>query len=116
MICAACQTSDAATRATLAVVNFILSGELPRQACLLTGYLLGLEKLDGSVRPIAISETKYHFGGICALRAPGWDIGAGQPMALLRCMSASAQRVAPRPLCTSSPLPSLRAWQSLRWT
>ena len=76
MICAACQTSDAATQATLTVVNLILSGELPQETFLLDGLLIGLEKPDGGVRPIAISETWYRFAGVCALRAYGRDIGA----------------------------------------
>lgn len=77
MICPACQTSDAATRATLAVVHLILSWELPRESFLLDGNLIGLEKPDGGVRPTAINETWFRFAGICALRTRGSDIGAG---------------------------------------
>ena len=42
MICAACQSSDAALDVTLELVNLILSGELPREAFLLDGLLIGL--------------------------------------------------------------------------
>ena len=77
MICAACQSSDAATRATLGVVNLILSGELPRESYLLDGLLIGLEKPNGGVRPIAISEAWYRFAGVCALRVYGREIGVG---------------------------------------
>ena len=53
MICAASLSSGAALNVTLELVNLILSGELPREAFLLDGLLIGLEKLGGSVRPIA---------------------------------------------------------------
>ena len=76
MICAACQSSDAALDVTLELVNLILSGELPREAFLLDGLLIGLEKPGGGVRPIAISETWYRFAGVCALRTSGRGIGA----------------------------------------
>ena len=75
MICAACQTSDSALDVTLQIVNLILSGELPREAFLLEGLLIGLEKPGGGVRPIAISDTWYRFAGVCALRVYGRDIG-----------------------------------------
>lgn len=75
MICTACQSSDAATRATLALVNLILSGELPRETFLLDGNLIGLEKPDGGVRPIAISEAWYRFAGVCALRVLNPELG-----------------------------------------
>ena len=77
MICTACQSSDAATLAVLGVVNLILSGELPRETFLLDSNLIGLDKPDGGVRPIAIGEAWYRFAGICALRECGRDIGAG---------------------------------------
>ena len=50
MICADCQSSDAALDVTLEFVNFILSGELPREAFLLVGLLIGLTKSGGGVR------------------------------------------------------------------
>ena len=76
MICAACQSSDAALDVTLELVNLILSGEFPREAFLRDGLLIGLEKPGGGVRPIAISETWYRFAGVCALRTYGRGIGA----------------------------------------
>ena len=75
MICAACQSSDAALDVTLELVNLILSAELPREAFLLDGLLIGLEKPGGGVWPIAISETWYRFAGVCALRTYGRGIG-----------------------------------------
>ena len=57
MIYAACQSADATLDVTLELVNLILSGELPREAFLLDGLLIGVEKPGGGVRPIAISET-----------------------------------------------------------
>ena len=60
---------------TLELDNLILSGELPREAFLLDGLLIGLEKPGGGVRPIAISETWYRFAGVCALRTYGRGIG-----------------------------------------
>ena len=68
MICAACQSSEAALDVTVKLVSLILSGELPRQAFLLDGLLIGFERPRGGVRPIAISETWYRFAGVCALR------------------------------------------------
>ena len=76
MICAACQSSHAALDVTLELVNLILSGELPREAFLLNGLLIGLGKPGGGVRPIAISETWCRFVGVCALRTDGRGIGA----------------------------------------
>ena len=75
MICAACQSSDAALDVTLELVNPILSGELPREAFLLDGLLIRLKRPGGGVRPIAISETGYRFAGVCALRTYGRGIG-----------------------------------------
>lgn len=46
MICAACQTSAAATQSTLSVVSLILPEELPQRTFLLDGLLIGLEKPD----------------------------------------------------------------------
>ena len=56
-ICTACKSSDATIDATVEVVNLILSAELPREAFLLDGLLIGLEKPGGGVWPIVISET-----------------------------------------------------------
>lgn len=80
MICAACQTSDAATQATLEVAevaHLILSGELPRETYLIDGSLIGLQAPNGGVRPIAISEVWYGFAGIWPLRVYGGRIGWG---------------------------------------
>lgn len=88
MICTACQKSDTADRATLAVANLILCGTLPRarETFLIDGNLIIFDKLDGRVLLIAvmISKTQYCFPwpGICALWAHGGDIGAG--LALLQ--------------------------------
>ena len=49
--------------------------ELPREGFLLERLLIGLEKPGGGVRPIAISETWYCFGGVCTLRTYGRGIG-----------------------------------------
>ena len=76
MICAACQSSDAAHDVTLELVNSILSRELPREASMLDGLLIGREKSGGGLRPIAISEMWYRFAGVCALRTYGRGIGA----------------------------------------
>ena len=75
MICAACQSSNAALDVTLDLVNLILSGELPWEAFLLDGLSIGLEKPGGDVRPIALSET-YSFVGVCALRTYGRGAGS----------------------------------------
>ena len=56
-ILAATTTSADALGATLAFVNLILSGELPRHDSLLESSLIGLRKPDGGVRPIAIGEV-----------------------------------------------------------
>ena len=77
MIRAACQSSDGAFDDTLELVNLILSGELAWEAFLLDSLLIGLEKLGGGVRPIAISETWCRLAGVCALRTHGRGIGAG---------------------------------------
>ena len=63
MICAACQSSDAALDVTRKLYNLILSGELPRDAFLLDWLLIGLEKPGGCVRPIAVSEMWYRCAG-----------------------------------------------------
>ena len=76
MICAACQSSDAALDGILEIVNHILPGELAREAFMLDGLLIGLEKPGGGVRPIAISETWYRIAGVCALWTYGRSIGA----------------------------------------
>ena len=76
MICAACQSSDAALDVTLELVTLILSGELPREAFLLDELLMGLEKPGRVVRPIAIIKTCYRFAGVCALRMYGRGICA----------------------------------------
>lgn len=78
MICvaAACETSDAATRAKHAVVNLILYRDLymSQETFLLNNNLIRFSMpADGGVRPITISETCHRFAGIdiCALRAHG---------------------------------------------
>ena len=75
MICAACQSSDAALDVTLELANLNLSGELPREAFRLDRLLIGHEKPGGGVRPIAISKTWYRFPGVCALRTYRRSIG-----------------------------------------
>ena len=78
MICAACQSSDTALDVNLELVNLILSGELPLEAFLLDGLLIGLEKPGGS-RPIATSEALYRLqvAGSRAMRTYGRGIGTG---------------------------------------
>ena len=71
MICAAFQSSDAALNVTIELVNLILSRDLPREALLLDGFLLWLEKPGGGVRPIASSETWYRFAGSARCRHTG---------------------------------------------
>ena len=68
-ILAATQTSEAARVAALGFVNLILSGELPRHSSLLDSSLIGLQKPDGGVRPIAVGEVWYRLAGLCALTA-----------------------------------------------
>ena len=75
MICAARQSSDTALDVTLELVNIILAAEVPREAFLLDGLLIRLEKPGSGVWPIAISETGYCFEGVCALRTYGRGIG-----------------------------------------
>ena len=53
IICAACQSSDAALDVTLEHVNLILSGEIPRESFLPDGLMIGFERPGGGVRPIA---------------------------------------------------------------
>ena len=72
-----CQSSEAALDVTLELINIILSGELPREAFLLDGLLIGLEKPGGGVRPIAIIQKWYRFAGVCALWTYARGIGAG---------------------------------------
>ena len=79
IICAACQSSDVVLDGTLELVILILSRELPREACLLDGLLIGLEKPGDGAQPIAISETWYRFARVCALRTYKRGIGAGLP-------------------------------------
>ena len=73
MMCAAYPSSDAALDVTPDLVHLLLSGELPQEAFLFDGLLIGLEKPGGGVRPIAISETWYRFAGACVL----WTYGTG---------------------------------------
>ena len=68
-ILAATKTSTAAFNATLAFVNHMLSGKLPRHPSLLSSSLVGLQKPDGGVRPIAIGEALYRLTGLCAMTA-----------------------------------------------
>ena len=82
MICVACQSSYAALDVTLELNNLTLSRGVPREVFLLYGPLIGLAKLGGGVRPIAISRTWYRFARVCALQTYGRGIGAG--LALLQ--------------------------------
>ncbi|MES2940453.1 MAG: reverse transcriptase domain-containing protein, partial [Pseudomonadota bacterium] len=68
-ILAATKASAEALSATLAFVNLILGGELPRHSSLLDSSLVGLRKPDGGVRPIAIGEVWVRLAGLCALHA-----------------------------------------------
>ena len=63
------KASSAARNAAFAFIYLILSGELPRHGSLLDSSLIGLQKPDGGVRPIAIGEVWYRVAGLCALTA-----------------------------------------------
>ena len=63
------KTASDAFDAVLAFVNLILSGKLPRHASLLDSSLIGLQKQDDGVRPIAVGEVWYRLAGLCALTA-----------------------------------------------
>ena len=63
------KTASDAFAAVLAFVNLILSGKLPRHASLLDSSLIGLQKPDNGVRPIAVGEVWYRLAGLCALTA-----------------------------------------------
>lgn len=56
MIFSAFHTSDTATQAALAVVNLVLSGQLPLEMVLHDNNLIGFEEPDGCVRPTSIRE------------------------------------------------------------
>ena len=66
-VVAAARSSLDTFQAILAVVNLILSGELPRHPALLDAALIALTKPNQDVRPIAIGETLYKLAGTCAL-------------------------------------------------
>ena len=68
-VSAAAKASTDAFAAIVKFVNLILSGELPRHSSLLDSSLIGLQKPDGGVRPIAIGEVWYRLAGLCALTA-----------------------------------------------
>lgn len=68
-ILAATKGSVEALNATVAFVNLMLSGRLPHLGSLLDSSLIGLQKPDGGVRPIAIGEVLYRLTGLCALTA-----------------------------------------------
>jgi hypothetical protein len=68
-VLAATKTSSAAFNATLAFVNLMLTGKLPRHSTLLDSSLVGLQKPDGGARPIAIGEVLYRLTGLCAMTA-----------------------------------------------
>lgn len=68
-VLAATKTSSDAFNATLAFVNHMLSGKMPRHPSLLDSSLVGLQKPDGGVRPIAIGEALYRIAGLCAMTA-----------------------------------------------
>ena len=68
-VLAAAKSSSEAFNATLALVNHLLTGKLPRHHTLLDSSLVGLQKPDGGARPIAIGEVLYRLAGLCALTA-----------------------------------------------
>ena len=73
MICAACQSANAALDVTLELVTLILSRELPREAFLIHRVLVSPEKPTSGVRPIALKETWYHIaGGLRAADMRAW--------------------------------------------
>jgi hypothetical protein len=80
-ILAATKASSEAFSATLAFINLILSGKLPRHASLLDSSLIGLQKPDNGVRPIAVGEVWCRLAGLCALTA---CVDAGAALAPLQ--------------------------------
>lgn len=68
-VLAATKASSAAFNATLAFVNLMLTGRLPRHSSLLDSSLVGIQKPDGGARPIAIGEVLYRLTGLCAMTA-----------------------------------------------
>ena len=77
MICACVQSSDDGLRAAQRFINLILSGALPRESFVLGSVLVGLQKADGGVRPIAVGEAWYRMAMLCALHDVGHAAGAG---------------------------------------
>ena len=71
-----------AHEATLDVVNVIFSGALPRYATLLDFALIGLQKPDGGLCPIANGEVWYRVATLCALEACAGAGGALKPLQL----------------------------------
>ena len=65
-ILAATKFSAQALNAALACISLVLTGELPRHDSLLNACLMGLQKPDGGVRPIAVGEAWYRLAGLCA--------------------------------------------------
>lgn len=68
-VLAATKASSEAFNATLAFVNLMLTGRLPRHSSLLDSSLVGIQKPDGGTRPIAIGEVLYRLTGLCAMTA-----------------------------------------------
>lgn len=75
MIFAAANGSTSGFSATLAFVNLILSGTMSREGFLLESSLIGLQKPEGGIRPIAIGEAWYRVAMHCALAAAGREAG-----------------------------------------
>ena len=59
------KSSTEGCNAALADTNLILGGGLPRHGSLLDATLVGLQKQDCSVRPIAVGETWYRITRLC---------------------------------------------------
>ena len=71
-----------AHEATLDVVNVIFSDALPRHVTFLDSALIGMQKPDGGVRPIAIGEVWYRVTTLCTLEAYAGAGGALKPLPL----------------------------------
>ena len=78
MICAACHSSDAALDVTFELVNLVLSGELPREAFLLDGLLIGApcaprraRRCVRCKRRTALARPRFMAGQTCHDQVPG---------------------------------------------
>jgi hypothetical protein len=91
---AAFKYSEECRDAGRGIINLILSGQLPRHRSLLDSSLIGLQKPDSGVRPIAIGEVWFRLAGLCALEACA-DVGRSlAPLQLAVGVPGGAEAVA----------------------